>query len=138
MNQNNRERNIADELARAERAFQALEVLVDHGFVNDAVSKLYYAFLYLVRALLLTQGLEVRSQEGALRMLGQYFVKDGPLDRRATQLFAKLMKYREEADYNPTFDFAAEDLPGLRREVDEVSARIRALLEAAREGESQP
>jgi len=41
-------------------------------------------------------------------------------------------------DYNPTFDFAAEDVPGLRREVEEVSARIRALLAAAREGESRP
>jgi len=136
VNQKNRERNIADEMARAERAFQALEVLIDHGFVNDAVAKLYYAFLYLVRALLLTQGLEVRSHEGALRMLGQYFVKDGPLDRSATQLFAKLMKYREEADYNPTFDFAAEDLPALRREVEEVAARIRALV--AGEGGSPP
>ena len=130
MNQKNRERNIADELARADRSFQALEVLIDHGFVNDAVSKLYYAFLYLVRALLLTQGLEVRSHEGALRMLGQHFVKAGPLDRGATQLFAKLMKYREEADYNPTFDFAAEDLPALRREVETVAASIRALVAA--------
>jgi hypothetical protein len=38
---------------------------------------------------------------------------------------------------NLTFDFAAEDLPALRREVEEVAARIRALVTAAPEdGES--
>jgi uncharacterized protein (UPF0332 family) len=128
VNDVNRERAIADELARSERAIQALEVLAEHGFVNDAVSKLYYALLYLVRALLLTRGLEVRSHEGALRLLGQHFVKDGPLGRGATQLFAKLMKYREESDYNPTFEFAAEDLPALREEVTAVAASVKALL----------
>jgi hypothetical protein len=37
----------------------------------------------------------------------------------------------EEADYNPVFDFAAEDVPALRREVDALAARIRALIAEA-------
>jgi len=39
-----------------------------------------------------------------------------------------MMKYREEADYNPAYIFSKEDFVELRKEVGELSDEIMAYL----------
>jgi uncharacterized protein (UPF0332 family) len=124
----NRERNILEELERASSSREAAEVLFRHGFLNEAVSRLYYCLLYHVRALLLTEGLEPGSHEAALRMFALHFVKNGPLPAGASHTFSKLMKLREEADYNPSYSFTVDDFTLFGEEADALAARIRALI----------
>jgi uncharacterized protein (UPF0332 family) len=52
---------------------------------------------------LLTEGLEPKSHEGALRLFGLHFVKPGAFEAKDSHIFSKLMKLREEADYNPSY-----------------------------------
>jgi len=94
----NRRENIRAELDRAAEALAAATLLYKHGYVSDAISRLYYFVLYNVRALLLSKGLEPRSHEGALRLLGLHFVREGLMDKSTAQVFSKLMKFREERD----------------------------------------
>ncbi len=97
---------------------KAAHLLFENGFVKDAISKLYYALLYYIRGLLLTKGLEPRSHEGTIRPLSLHFVKSGILDPRDSHIFSKLMKYREEAYYNPSYTFTKEDFDHLRIEAE--------------------
>jgi len=129
VNAENRSRNAADELARAEQALQAAELLTGNGFHTDAVAKLYYHLLYHVRALLLTKGLEPKSHEGALRLLALHFEKDGPLPHGSVNLLAKIMKYREEADYNAAVRFTRDDYLNLRQEAAGLANAIRRIIE---------
>jgi len=68
-------------------------------------SRLYYYIFYHVRALLLSKGLEPKTHEGSLRLLSLHFVKEGILSNKMSHIFSKLMKFREEADYNPSYVF---------------------------------
>jgi len=124
----NRAADIAEELARAESALAASTLLADGGFPSDAVSRLYYSLLFRVRALLLTLGLEAKSHEGALRLLSLHFVKTGRLEPEASHLFSRLMKYREEADYNPSYLFTVEDARKLRDETAALASRIAGII----------
>jgi hypothetical protein len=124
----NRETGIREELSRAESALAASMLLADSGFPLDAVSRLYYSLLFRVRALLLTAGLEPKSHEGALRLLSLHFVKTGRLEPEASHLFSRLMKYREEADYNPSYTFAADEVRRLHDETAALSNRIADLI----------
>ena len=128
MTEANRALSIAEELARAESALAASDLLASGGFPTDAVSRLYYSLLFDVRALLLTLGLEANSHQGALRLLSLHFVKAGRLEPEASHLFSRLMKYREEADYNPAHVFTVEDVRGLRQETKALAARIVDLI----------
>jgi uncharacterized protein (UPF0332 family) len=121
MTEENIRANIKEELEAAEKTFLESELLFKNGFFNGAVSRLYYSLLYRIRALLLSKGLEPKSHEGALRLFSLYFVKEEIFRPNASHLFSKLMKYREEADYNPAYLFTREDFIGLRKEVDELS-----------------
>ncbi len=120
--------NIREELERAESSLKAANVLYDHKFFNEAVSRLYYHIFYVMRALLLTKGLEPRSHEGALRWFALHFVKTGVFPAESAHTISKLMKFRGEADYNPSYVFTAEDYEGLRRETEELADRARSFL----------
>ena len=107
------------------------DLLAANELFSDAVSRLYYFVLSHVRALLLTVDLEPRSHEAALRMLSLHFVKAGVLHRETAHVFAKLMKFREEADYNPSYSFAAGDFRELRTEAEELAQATSALIRGA-------
>jgi len=125
MTEDNRKENTLAELSRADDAIKAADPLFDNGLVSDAISRLYYFVLYHIRALLLSRGLEPRSHEGALRLLGLHFIREGILEKGIAQVFSKLMKFREEADYNPVSMFSKEDYVEYRKEAMILADAIR-------------
>jgi hypothetical protein len=129
MNEDNKRENIREESDRAKEAIRAAQLLFENGFVRDAISKLDYSLLYSVRALLLAEGLEPKSHEGALRLFGQHFVKPGPFEPKDSHIFSKLMKYREEADYNPSYPFTREDFLEFSNEAEIVIQKIATFLQ---------
>lgn len=132
MTEDNRKENIRAELVRATEALAAATLLYENGYISDAISRLYYFVLYHVRALLLSKGLEPRSHDGALRLLGLHFVREGLMDKRAAQVFSKLMKFREEADYNPISMFAKEDFVTFKGEAEIFAASVKSYLVGGR------
>jgi len=128
MMEENKRENIREEIDRATEARKAAELLFSNDFIKDAVSKLYYFLLYSIRALLLTKGLEPKSHEGALRLFGLHFVKQGLFISQDSHVFSKLMKFREEADYNPSCVFSEEDFRDLAIEADDLFLKIKAYL----------
>jgi uncharacterized protein (UPF0332 family) len=128
MTEENKKDNIKNELERASNAFQAANLLYDSGLLNDAVSRLYYFLLHNIRALLLSKGLEPKSHEGALRVFSLHFVKEGIFMPGDSHIFSRLMKYREEADYNPSYTFTKEDFIEFKKETEGLSSKIKAYL----------
>jgi uncharacterized protein (UPF0332 family) len=124
--------NVAAELSRGDEALRAADVLVREGLLHDAESRIYYAAYHAAVALLLTLGLEPRSHTGVASLLGLHFVKTGRLDSGDARLFARLQKYRTEADYARDFvltrEALEEDLAGCRAFVERVRAEIASVL----------
>jgi len=132
LTEENRKENIRAELDRAAEALAAATLLYENGYISDAVSRLYYFVLYHVRALLLSKNLEPRSHDGAPRLLGLHFVREGLMDKKAAQVFSKLMKFREEADYNPVSMFTGEDFVAFKGEAEIFAAAVRSYLISAK------
>jgi len=128
MTEDNRKENMRAELDRATEALAAATLLYENDYISDAISRLYYFVLYNVRALLLSKGLEPRSHDGALRLLGLHFVREGFMDKKAAQVFSKLMKFREEADYNPISMFTKEDFVTFKEEAEIFAASVKSYL----------
>ena len=128
MTEKNKKSNIDEELSRAETALGAADLLGANGYLNEAVSRLYYYLLYEIRALLLTEGFEPKTHEGVLRLFSLHFVKNGSFPSDSSRTFSKLMKYREEADCNPSYTFTNEDFQKLRDETQGLTVRIAEYL----------
>ncbi len=129
MTDENKRANIAGELERAGEVIKAADLLYENGFTNDAVSRLYYYLLYTVRALLLSRGIEPKSHEGALRLFSLPFVKTNIFQTTDSHIFSKLMKLREEADYNPAYAFTPEDFSVFKNEAENLSEKIKSYLQ---------
>lgn len=128
MTEKNKKENIIAELNRASKAMEAASLLFANGYLSDAISRLYYFLLYNIRALLLTKGLEPKSHEGILRVFSLHFIKEGLFGPKASHLFARLMKYREEADYNPSYIFTREDFIEFKTEAEGLTDKIKGYL----------
>lgn len=128
MNEFNKKENIHEEIKRANTAFEAACLLFENDYINDALSRLYYFVLYHIRAVLLSKGFEPKSHEGTLRLFALHFVKERIFPPKDSHVFSKLMKYREEADYNPAYIFTKEDFIDLKKEAKILSQKIQAYL----------
>ncbi len=124
----NKMENIREEIERASQTMSASTLLFDNNLINDAVSRLYYFLLYNIRALLLTKGLEPKSHEGALRLFALHFIKEKIFEPKDSHVFSKLMKYREEADYNPSYVFTKDDFTDFKKEAEALSIKIKSYL----------
>lgn len=128
MTEENKIENIKNELDRASKLLDAAMLLFNNGFLSDAVSRLYYFLLHNIRALLLSKGFEPKSHEGVLRLFSLHFIKEGIFEPKTSHIFAKLMKYREEADYNPIYVFTGEDFVEFRKEAESMADKIKVYL----------
>jgi uncharacterized protein len=128
LNEENKKENVREEIDHSNESMKAADLLFNNGFIRDAVAKLYYSLLYAVRAVLLTKGLEPKSHEGALRLFGLHFVKKGIFEAEDSHVFSRLMKYRQEADYNPSYIFTPEDFIEFKREAERVIQRMTSRL----------
>jgi hypothetical protein len=129
MTPENQRAAIKEELARAASSLEAARLLAEREYFNDAISRLYYFLYHSTKALLFTKGVEPRSHEGMLRLLGQHFVKTGILTPQDSHVLTRLMKYREEADYNPSYTFTRQDFDELLIAAQTLYAKINRHLE---------
>lgn len=133
MTEVNKRTNIVSELGRADESMRAARVLVEASLLHDAESRLYYAIYHAAVALLLTEGIEPRSHAGTTSLLGLHFVKTGRLGPDAARLFARIQKYRLEADYGRDFVLTEaalrEDLVSCQGFLDRVRELSAGFLE---------
>ena len=128
----NRKKNLADEVARSGESMRAAEALVGLGLHADAVSRAYYAAFHLLRAVLLSRGVEPKTHSGAIHLFNTELVRAGLFPTAHNRLLGGLQRARELADYDAAVVFAVEDA---RAEIDEAHSFCdEALAFLRREG----
>jgi uncharacterized protein (UPF0332 family) len=95
----NRRLNAEDELERAEVCLREAEKLHDAELPFGAASRAYYAVFHAARALLFSVGVEARTHQGTVSLLGEHFVKVGKLSSEMGRLLSRMQRDREDADY---------------------------------------
>ena len=90
---------------RAEESFDDALILIENKKWNTAINRLYYSCFYAVISLLLKNGIETRTHNGARTKFSTEFIKTGNLDKKYGKLFSKLFDYRQKGDYGDLFNF---------------------------------
>ncbi|GAB3425835.1 HEPN domain-containing protein [Niabella aquatica] len=85
---------------RAYMSLKAAALLMENGFYDEGVSRLYYACFYIVRALLLQDDLRPTTHKGVQQMFGKNYVIRNILSRETGKFFAELFFMRQESDYS--------------------------------------
>src|SRR4051794_12982804 len=119
------------EIAKALRLLAAAELLAQHGFHEDAVSRAYYAVFHAGCALLASIGRTVRTHDGLRAAVGEHFIRPGALDARFARILARTAADRNDADYNSASMFRPEDAADAIRGAKDFLAAVEASLTAA-------
>lgn len=90
----------SDGLRRADEELAAAQLLGDHGFAAQSVSRSYYAAFYAAEEALLVVG-EVRSKHaGVVAAVARLLVRERGLEPEAGRLLRSLFERRSRADYD--------------------------------------
>lgn len=128
MTDENRRRNIADEVRRAQQALLAARSLIGLSLFNDAVSRAYYAAFHMLRAALLSRGLEPKTHAGAVHLFSSELVRAGVFPTAHNRLLAGLQRSRELADYDAAVEFGKEDAEAELADADAFTSAVLAHL----------
>ena len=113
--------NAAEESRRGDEAMRAAKTLLEVALFNDVVSRAYYGAYHWARALLLTKGMESKTHNGLIRLIGREFVSKGALPKDAATLLAQLESDRGTSDYTASARFT-------RKQAEETIARAEEFI----------
>ena len=125
----NKDEYIKYRFHRAEESFDDALILIENKKWNTAINRLYYACFYAVIALLLHNGIETRTHDGARIKFSNEFIRTGILDKKYGKLFSKLFDYRQKGDYGDLFDFDNKIVLPLVNQVKDFLTQINKLID---------
>lgn len=85
---------------RAREELAAAGLLADHGFPAQAVSRSYYAALYMAEEALQRVGVARSKHAGVVAAVARVLVREYGLDPQSGRLLRSLFERRSRADYN--------------------------------------
>lgn len=91
---------------RSKETLREAELMMQEGFVNGALNRMYYAAYYVVIALLIQNGISTQTHAGAKQMLGLHFVLTKKLPLQISNIYSTLFEKRHTSDYD---DFVLYD-----------------------------
>lgn len=115
---------------RVERAYATLKEAEDvatRGWYNLAANRLYYALYYAVSALLINNGLIVKTHSGINAQFNLHFVKTGILDLGDGALLSQLYSLRQSSDYEDFKQVTAEQIQELFPKVSILVDKLKNL-----------
>lgn len=97
-------------LEKSEKTLTEARKAAEMQMWATAANRLYYAAYYAVSALLLKQGVGVKTHEGVIQMFGLHFVKTGKVQKDVGRMYSDLFNTRLMGDYDDTFDLEEKDV----------------------------
>lgn len=112
---------------RMESAHSTLEEVESHrqnGFYNTAVNRMYYACYYAATALLIADGITVKSHDGVRQKFGMHIILTGRMPTSMGRFYSRLFSKRSTGDYDDFVNHTIET-------VDELLPQARLFIETA-------
>lgn len=116
---------------RAERSVETLKeakAMIDNGFWNASVNRIYYSCYYVVSALLLLKSVETGTHKGIRQMFGLHFVQKGIVSKEDGRFFSDLYDRRQTGDYDDFITYDESTVIQLYNQADEFIKRILKLI----------
>lgn len=95
-------------LKQSKDRLESAEILLKNKKYRDSISRSYYAVFDIVRALLATKGIFVKTHSGAFMQFALHFVRTKIFDKEFSDRLNRLFERRQQADYEWQEEFGKE------------------------------
>jgi len=119
-------------IEKARRYLRSVELLIEDGDYDSAVSRSYYAMFYSAQAALLKRKVTFTSHKAVISAFGRYFVKTGIFEKRLGRDLNIIFDERQLGDYESNFSISEENarhtFESARGFVDKVAGWLKSDL----------
>ena len=115
-------------LSRAKETFEDAKILADKSRWNSAINRLYYAAYYAVTALLISEGINPTTHNGAKAKFSEHFILTKKITKDLGKTYSQLFTWRQKGDYDDLFDFDEEKVNPYFDPVDKLIQSVETLL----------
>lgn len=119
---------IAYRLECSDEMLSDARALTEERRWKSAVSRLYYAVFQSVSALMIQEGIRIKSHSGAKAMLELHFVKTEIIEKKWNKFYNNLSDSREESDYGAFVMYTEEDVLPLIPQTEEFINVLKRLI----------
>lgn len=105
-----------------------VEFLLQGGFPNAAVSRMYYAAYHAISALLFSHDIETKTHKGLRQQFGNHYVKTGLIPVSLAAVFNEIYDKRQQSDYDDFMEFSLEKAWELFPEIKELIDKVISLI----------
>lgn len=123
MNEDVRQDIVAYRLRKANQLLHDVDVLIENELWNSTINRMYYACFHAVSALLIKNGIQVKTHMGVRQAFGLHFVKTGMITLELGRVFSRIYDKRQSSDYDDFIEFTKE-------EVEKLYPQIKAFVMA--------
>lgn len=123
MNEDVRQDIVAYRLRKANQLLHDVDVLIENELWNSTINRMYYACFHAVSALLIKNGIQVKTHMGVRQAFGLHFVKTGLISLELGRVFSRIYDKRQSSDYDDFIEFTKE-------EVEKLYPQIKAFVMA--------
>lgn len=116
------------EMEKAQATFHEAKMNAQMGLWSVVSNRLYYAIYHTVIALLVSEGVQVGTHQGAQNQFGKYFVTTGKFGLDDARLYTLLLNIRQKADYNCSYNTDSEEMQPLIPRVQEFIDKAKSYL----------
>lgn len=106
-------------MQRAKDTLNEADVLVNDGYYNAAINRLYYACYYAVIALLVKNNIPAQTHHGVKQMFGMHFILTKRIPNKYSRFYSQLFNDRMSGDYDDFLQYDAEMLSEVRPQAKE-------------------
>lgn len=129
MNEDVRQDIVMYRMGKARQLLHDVDVLIENELWNSTINRMYYACFHAVSALLIKNGIEVKSHMGVRQAFGLHFVKAGKVSLEYGRIFSRIYDKRQSSDYDDFIDFTKEEVEKLYPQIKSFIMVISNLVE---------
>ena len=115
-------------ISRSLETLREAEAMIQNGFWNASVNRIYYACYYAVSGLLLKKNIETNSHKGIRQMFGLHFVQSGIVSKEDGHFFSDLYDRRQTGDYDDYVLYDESTVLSLYNQAQEFIGRMVKLV----------
>lgn len=115
-------------IVKSNHSLRAASLLMENEFYNEAISRLYYACFYLVKAFLFEHNVEAKTHEEVTHMLRKHLVETGLITENDVIFYTNIFDIRHSVDYGYFIDFDKKIAQVLLTETEIFIINIKELI----------
>lgn len=114
-------------LQKSKELLEEIQFLLEGGYANASISRMYYAGYHAISALLFSYGIETKTHRGLRLQFNNHFVKTHLIEVDKAKVFAEIADKRHQSDYDDFMDFTIERAKEIFPDIVELVTTVHRL-----------